>query len=82
VVAIFKRETKVGPKPPADASADVVEIIDLLVLLITMTEFLEVRDYFRVDSILLINRAVRRATGYPKQQHHGFYLSFVDSILS
>ena len=42
VVAIFKRQTKIGPKPPAHASEDVREIIDLFVLLIAATEFLEV----------------------------------------
>lgn len=42
VVAIFKRHTKIGPKPPAHASEDIREIIDLFVLLIAATEFLEV----------------------------------------
>lgn len=42
VVAIFKRQTKIGPKPPANAGADIGEIIDLFVLLITITQFLEV----------------------------------------
>lgn len=42
MVAIFKRQTKIGPRSPAHASADIREIIDLFVLLITITEFLEV----------------------------------------
>ena len=42
VVAIFKRQTMIGPKPPANASAEIAEIIDLFVLLITTTGFLEV----------------------------------------
>lgn len=48
VVAIFKRQTKIGPKPPAHASADIREIIDLFVLLITITEFLEVSYVVRI----------------------------------
>ncbi len=43
IVGIFKRQSKIGASLPAEAAAYVDELVELYVLLITMTEFLEVR---------------------------------------
>lgn len=43
IVAVFKRQAKIGAKLPIDMSANVDELVELFTLLITMTGFLEVR---------------------------------------
>ena len=43
IVAVFKRQAKIGSTMPVDASADVNELVELFTLLISMTDFLEVR---------------------------------------
>lgn len=42
IVGIFKRESKIGARLPDDAAAYVDELVELYVLLFTMTGFLEV----------------------------------------
>lgn len=42
IVGIFKRESKIGSGLPDDAAAYVDELVELYVLLFTMTGFLEV----------------------------------------
>ena len=43
IVAVFKRQAKIGAKLPINMSANVDELVELFTLLITMTGFLEVR---------------------------------------
>lgn len=50
IVSFFKRQAKIGSDLPTDAIADVDELVELFVLLVTKTGFLEVRG--QVDSIL------------------------------
>lgn len=52
VLAVFKRQSKVGGRLPIDASANIDELVELFVLLITVTGFLEVRLTFFIVFII------------------------------
>ena len=50
IVGIFKRQSKIGARLPDDAAACVNELVELYVLLFTMTGFLEVSCIFAEES--------------------------------
>ena len=47
VVAVFKRQAKIGGVSFDDAGVDIEELVDLFMLLIAMTDFLEVSTFSR-----------------------------------
>ena len=47
VVAVFKRQAKIGGVSFDDAGVDIEELVDLFMLLIAMTDFLEVSTLSR-----------------------------------
>lgn len=74
IVAIFKRQAKIGARLPVDTSASVNELVELFTLLITMTGFLEVGLRDQTEFLRLIYCEVRRKTGYKRVSKNCLYL--------
>ena len=75
---MFKRQARIGGVSFDDAGVDIEELVELLVLLIAMTEFLDVsqsRQIFIVPGLQY--RLVRRTTVYPEVTKVGLHLKGV-----
>ena len=66
VVSMFKRQARIGGVTFDDEGVDIEDLVELLVLLIAITDFLDVSQDHQFPLSLLTMCLVRRTTRYPE----------------